>query len=164
MSTGRKFKTNLPGINFGAQRSVITVNDQLQERQDKQKEFYDWDAKELPPLLPEQPVRMFVEEKNRWEPAVVIQKDNTPRSYHVKTSGTVKRRNRWHLKSSTSDEESSMKLPDETSETTVEESVDEPKIVVNESPKSKDNSVNSPQPLRKSTRTRVPVKKFDIEK
>ena len=68
----------------------------LEQRKLEQKRYYDRSAKELPPLHPNDSVRIC--HKGKWEPAVVIDLDETPRSYHVRTQdGSIFRRNRRHL-------------------------------------------------------------------
>ena len=68
----------------------------LEQRKLKQKRYYDHSAKELPLLNPNDSVRICHKEK--WEPAVVIDLDETPRSYHVRTpDGSTFRQNRRHL-------------------------------------------------------------------
>ena len=69
----------------------------LEQRQARQKHWYDRTAKPLSKLRPNDVVR-YPENKS-WEPAVVVGKHTSPCSYHIKTAqGTSLRRNRRHLK------------------------------------------------------------------
>ena len=69
----------------------------LEQRQARQKHWYDRTAKPLSKLRPNDVVR-YPGNKS-WEPAVVVGKHTSPRSYHIKTAqGTSLRRNRSHLK------------------------------------------------------------------
>ena len=49
----------------------------LEQRKLEQKRYYDRSAKELPPLHPNDSVRIY--HKGKWEPAVVIDLDETPK-------------------------------------------------------------------------------------
>ena len=73
------------------------VKKQLQERQDKQTYYYDQHVKSLPPLSSNDVVRY--QNSTTWEPAVIVQKDSTPHSYHLTTTSNKSiRHNRRHLK------------------------------------------------------------------
>jgi hypothetical protein len=62
----------------------------------EQKRYYDRSVKSLPSLHPNDSVRLC--QKGKWKPAVVIDLDEAPRSYHVRTpDGSTFRRNRRHL-------------------------------------------------------------------
>ena len=69
----------------------------LQAKKEKQKEFYDRKAKDLPTIPTGSTVRLH--DGKVWkEKAKVISKSRMPRSYNVETeSGKVLRRNRQHL-------------------------------------------------------------------
>ena len=74
------------------------VQRQLQERQQRQKEYFDNDASREPhtPFTVGQHVRMQV--GDTWQPATVIAKHESPRSYIVESPiGQRYRRNRKHL-------------------------------------------------------------------
>ena len=74
-----------------------SVKAALEDRQARQKYYYDRSAKSLPELKPNDVVR-FPGNKS-WEPAVVVSKHPSPRSYDIKTAqGTYLRRNRRHLR------------------------------------------------------------------
>ncbi len=68
----------------------------LEQRKLEQKKYYDRTAKSLPSLHPNDSVRVF--QKGKWEPAVIVDVEETPRSYKVRTTdGGTYRRNRRHL-------------------------------------------------------------------
>ena len=93
----------------------------LEQRKSEQKRYYDRSAKELPPLHPNDSVRIC--HKGKWEPAVVIDLDETPRSYHVRTQdGSIFRRNRRHLLQVTKSEDNEQTATAETTMTNVERS------------------------------------------
>ena len=89
--------------------------------QKKQKRYYDRSEKELPPLHPNDSVRIC--HKGNWEPAVAIDLDETPRSYHVRTQdGSTFRRNRRHLLQVTKSEDNEQTATAETTMINVEKS------------------------------------------
>ena len=93
----RQYQSNLPSV---ASHADGDINKKLEQRQDKQKHYYDKHAKELPPLVKDEPVRMWREETSQWEPATVKHAANA-RSYHIETTdGQQYRRNRRHLRQS----------------------------------------------------------------
>ena len=68
---------------------------QREKQQQKQKLYYNQSAKPLPELHDGECVRMKKSPEAKWEPAIVLAKHQTPRSYLVQTpDGTVYRRNR----------------------------------------------------------------------
>ena len=94
MLNGRPYQTNLPSAKFHVEGETT---EKLHERQCLQKKYYDQGARELPPLVKDEPVRILSEGK--WEPARVISHADAPRSYNVQTpDGGVYRRNRRHLR------------------------------------------------------------------
>jgi len=57
------------------------------------------------PLSAEDPIR--IRRDGRWQPATVIDRADTPRSYHVETpDGAIYRRNRRHLQKTNETNES----------------------------------------------------------
>ena len=75
------------------------VIEQLEKKQRIHKKYYDQGSRPLSELKPNDPV--YMQAGNRWIPATVIQKANTPHSYIIKTTeGCTYRRNRQHLKTS----------------------------------------------------------------
>ena len=71
------------------------VHEKLSKKQRKQKYFYDKRSRDLSQLNPGDTIR--VQRENKWEPGVVTDHTNTPRSYHVRTERGEYRRNRKHL-------------------------------------------------------------------
>ena len=68
----------------------------LKQRQQKQKMYYDKSAKDMKPLEPGDSVRY--RHGKTWEPAVVVNKHDSPRSYIISTeNGQSLRRNRKHI-------------------------------------------------------------------
>jgi transposase InsO family protein len=95
---GRKIKGNVPVIPQNNLHNKDNIYERLQERQDKQKQYFDQHAKDLPPLQPGQAVRIQDHVTGKWTPAKVINKCPEPRSYTVKTDGgAILRRNRKHI-------------------------------------------------------------------
>ena len=76
------------------------VKEQLQHRQNQQKEYHDkQNVKDLSPLVPGQHIRYQEHNSGKWVPAKVIEKCPQPRSYVIETpEGSTLRRNRNHLR------------------------------------------------------------------
>jgi hypothetical protein len=95
----RRLRSTLPTTNIQLHPQVIKERNlkwKLVEKKNQQKKQYDKTAKELPNLTSGDKVR--IKRQDLWEPAVVVRKSSTPRSYDVKTQdGAVYRRNRRHL-------------------------------------------------------------------
>lgn len=100
MLMSRVLKAKLPTVETLLKPKVCkNVKDTLQQVQSKQKMFYDRTAVKLPLLVEKESV--WVRKDKLWEPAVVLNKHQAPRSYIVKTeSGSVVRRNRGDLRRS----------------------------------------------------------------
>ena len=60
------------------------MSEQLEKKQRIHKKYYDQGSRPLSELKPNDPVDM--QAGNRWIPATVIQKANTPQSYIIKTT------------------------------------------------------------------------------
>ena len=89
---GRRYKANIPVVSTLHDGHV---NDSLQRRQDNDKRFHDRrHPRDLPPLRPDESVRMRYPRTKRWEPATVTAVDHNPRSYVVQTADRRYRRNR----------------------------------------------------------------------
>ena len=92
---GRRLKTILPTT---APLLKPQVSDEykriLTKQKKKQKQYYDvHSGKELPPLQPDEMIHMKIED--RWIPAKVLYKHDSPRSYVVQSKeGRKYRRNR----------------------------------------------------------------------
>ena len=75
----------------------INAREQLLKCQEKQKFYYDKGAKPLKPLESGDTIRYYKEKT--WEPAVVVNRHDAPRSYNIEAeSGSKLRRNRVHLR------------------------------------------------------------------
>lgn len=79
-----------------APKVAVKARQKLTERQRRQKQYFDRDARDLKPLSDGDSVRYRV--GKTWEPAVVTGRHSTPRSYLITTqNGQPLRRNRRHL-------------------------------------------------------------------
>ena len=97
----RKYRTTMPSINNGVlSGDNDNIRAQLENRQQKSKKHYDKHTTEKEELHDNQPVRVRNQETRLWEPANVIQKAGTPRSYFVQrcAGGVPLRRNRQHIR------------------------------------------------------------------
>ena len=95
----RKVKANLPVKIENPISSKDRVHQQLTHRQEKQKEHYDRGAKDLPPLIPKQPILVQNPQSGLWEKAEVKEKCMEPRSYKVTMeNGHTLRRNRRFIR------------------------------------------------------------------
>ena len=75
---------------------VEHAQEKLKERRDKQKMYYDQNAKSLPQIKERETVR--IRKGKNWEPATVTAKHTAPGSFIVTTpDGNTYRRNRRHL-------------------------------------------------------------------
>ena len=93
----RMLKSKLPTVESVLKPRVVDNPQQkLQQRSDKQKMYYDRNAKPIPSIKEGEAAR--VRKGKTWEPAIVTAQHTAPRSYIVKTpDGTAYRRNRRHL-------------------------------------------------------------------
>ena len=153
----RRYQTNLPAAGT---RSDGETCEKLQDRQQQQKRYHDRHARELPPLLKEQPVRMLRDGK--WEPARVIGHADEPRSYHVQTpggNGAVYRRNRRHLRHT--DDDIAQRSVTSTNPTVelVSAGASQPDVLPSDAPPVLPPSRVDVAP-RRSERTRTEPKKF----
>ena len=75
----------------------------LNQQKANQKFYHDSkSASDLPPLLPGDQVRMALSPgSKRWNPAIVVKRHVSPRSYIVESGGHKYRSNRRHLRRST---------------------------------------------------------------
>ncbi len=95
----RMYKTNIPSLPTARKIAWDSdINTALQKRQDIQKHYHDRSAKELVPLVPDQPVRVLDPQAKQWSPGTIARSTDQPRSYNVTSNGTTYRRNRRHLK------------------------------------------------------------------
>ena len=94
---GRQLKTKLPtSSKLLKPTTQINVRETLKSLQDTQKYFHDKQAKSLPALTKDQSI--LIRNDKIWQPAVVVSRHDTPRSYLVqREDGSVLRRNRRDL-------------------------------------------------------------------
>ena len=94
----RRLRSNLPMMSSLLSPQVNSnIQKQLEKRQQKQRQYYNRGARSLLPLSPGDAVRYKTGSK--WQPAIVVSKHTTPRSYIIRaTNGNILRRNRRHLK------------------------------------------------------------------
>ena len=103
MLNSRVYQSNLPSV---SQSTLFPtkdgeINDKLQARQDLQKFYYDRSSKELPEVYPGDSVRILDPFSHKWEPGVVKDKTQTPKSYVLDMpSGNTLKRNRRHIRPS----------------------------------------------------------------
>ena len=94
----RRLRSLLPITQTLLKPKVISrkrVREKLSKKQRKQKYFYDKRSRDLTQLNPGDTIR--VQRENKWEPCIVTDHANTPRSYHVRTERGEYRRNHKHL-------------------------------------------------------------------
>ncbi len=73
----------------------------LQARQDLQKLYYDKSSRDLPEVCPGDNVRVLNPFNHKWEPGVVKDREQAPKSYIVDMpSGSTLKRNRRHIRPS----------------------------------------------------------------
>lgn len=98
----RTCKTKIPIVsNLLKPQLCMKVSEKLNKRQGEYKKYYNRNAKNLPPLQPNDNVTVYNHVQKLWEPGVIINKHPHPRSYVVKNkSGNLVRRNRVDLKKS----------------------------------------------------------------
>ena len=73
----------------------------MQARQDLQKFYFDKSSKGLPEVYPGDSVRVLDPFSHKWEPGVVKDKAQTPKSYALNMpSGNTLKRNRRHIRQS----------------------------------------------------------------
>ena len=95
----RKLKSDLPVRVRNTDPNSDVIASRLKSRQDIQKAYYDTFARDLPPLITGQHVRIQDHASKRWNPGVVTSKTSEPRSYNVLTpNGNTLRRNRSHIR------------------------------------------------------------------
>ena len=99
---GRIFKSTLPGKIYPS-RNQEDFRNWLKARQDNQSHYYNRHTKELPELHKDQAIHVQDPVRKTWNPAKIISRGETPRSYIVETeTGAQLRRNRIHLRPSSS--------------------------------------------------------------
>jgi hypothetical protein len=96
---GRKLRTRVPTVIHKPKDSSF-IKKRLVEKQKIAAEIYDRTAVTKTDLNEGQNVRVYNKDRKAWEPATVLQKAQTPRSYVIQREmgGIPLRRNRQHLK------------------------------------------------------------------
>ncbi len=151
---GRKMQSNLP-VKIPYSNDPVTR--QLQHRQEVMKKYHDRKSRDLPPLYPDQPIRVQDQKSKKWVPATVSRVRPEPRSYDVRMqNGTTLRRNRRHIRSTAEKFTSSpVEVPDDDVTTS-----SRPAAV----PAAAPTRDAEPPALRRSTRTTKPPKRLIEEK
>ena len=100
---GRKLKGILPHIYNNVPENYLKVRQQLQDKQNYEKAYYDRGAKHLEPLHNQD--KVFIHgEKKPYEKAIVLSPAQRPRSYRlVKENGLIVERNRRDIFKGTED-------------------------------------------------------------
>ena len=95
----RKLKSDLPVRVRNIDPNSDVIASHLKSRQDTQKAYHDTCARDLPPLITGQHVRIQDHTSKRWNPGVVTGKTSEPRSYNVLTpNGNILGHNRSHIR------------------------------------------------------------------
>ena len=81
---GRIFKSTLPGKIYPS-RNQEDFRNWLKARQDNQSYYYNRHTKELPELHKDQAIHVQDPVRKTWNPAKIISRGETPRSYIVET-------------------------------------------------------------------------------
>lgn len=98
MLLGRTIKDGLPRKLWRNPSNENTVTN-LQRRQNNQEHYYNRNTTSLPPLSVGQPVTYQNTSTDKWEPGIITEKTDYPRSYQIKTPhGQQLRRNRHHIR------------------------------------------------------------------
>ena len=97
---GRVYQRNLPAVSKQSFSTNGDINAKLQVRQEKQKAQYDKTTKQpLHMFFPEDRVSIFNPTSSKWEPGIVQDESDGPRSYVVATEkGGIRERNRRYLR------------------------------------------------------------------
>lgn len=114
MLNSRTYQSNLPSLSKPTLFPKIDdeTNAKLQARQDLQKFYYDKSSRDLPEVYPGDNVRVLSPFNHKWEPGVVKDKEQTPKSYilDMPSCKTLKR-NRRHIRNSTLEKEGCHGIP-----------------------------------------------------
>ena len=95
----RKLQANLPVRVDNRIPDRDKIAQRLTERQQSMKHYYDWNAHDLSPLTPRQPVHIQDQATKKWLPGIVSCARPEPPSYEVNTqSGSILCRKRRHLR------------------------------------------------------------------
>ena len=98
----RKLSSNLPAKINNKHGDKDQIYEQLEKRQERQKEYHDKTASDLPPLYKGQPVYIQDQQSKQWNKGTIQEKREEPRSYNVTMpNGKTLRRNRKQLRERT---------------------------------------------------------------
>jgi hypothetical protein len=113
----RKLKTKLPVVEK-VNTKIKKFRDELQNRNKIVKKYYDRNAKPRDDFKNGDTI--VYKRKKQWQPAVIVSKHKSPRSYLVNTGSNILRRNSNHLKKSV--------IKHETSNTEIDNELPETRI------------------------------------
>ena len=114
----RKIRANLPVKLRHDTNDKEAVYQQMLDRQQRQKEYHDRSAVDLPPLYAQQPIFVQHHQTGRWEKGTINSKCDEPRSYNVAMpNGNILRRNRKHLREREPENETGRKSDEQIADT-----------------------------------------------
>ena len=94
----RRYRSNLP-VRIAPPQNYEQIKEQFERNQTTSTEYYNQHTRTLSDLLPGQHVRVQDPVSRLWQPATVVERAHTPRSYLIeKEDGSQLRRNRQHLR------------------------------------------------------------------
>ena len=100
LSMGRRLRSKMPSSTEQLLPQTVNpamVQMKLEQKQVQQKKYYDRSSKPLDNLSDGDDV--YVQRDGKWQPAVIMSKADTPRSFNIMTEdGAQYRRNRVHLR------------------------------------------------------------------
>ena len=100
LSMGRRLRSKMPSSTERLLPETVNpamVQMKLEQKQVQQKKYYDRSSKPLDNLSDGDDV--YVQRDGKWQPAVIISKADTPRSFNIMMEdGAQYRRNRVHLR------------------------------------------------------------------
>ena len=151
MLMSRMLRSKLPNNPKLLQPAIVDPLPELDQRQQKYKYHHDKSAKELSELSPGDVVR--IQRNKRWEPALVVDKHQHPRSYIVDYQGQHLRRNRKHLLKTSEPPPIVFPQYDHDSGVNPSQQVSAPEpLVVQPVPTPPQHTPHGHMPLRRSTR------------
>jgi hypothetical protein len=155
MLNSRTYQSNLPSLSKPTLFPKIDdeTNSKLQARQDLQKLYYDKSSRDLSEVYPGDKVRVLNPFNHKWEPGVVKDKEQTPKSYVLDMpSGSTLKRNRRHIRPSVESPNQGVGDSQSTSISATESSFPSNTSVPTSPPKNEETwNVQTPK-LRRSTR------------
>ena len=98
MLFNRNIRSNLPITTAMLKPIVVQARERMESNQAKQKAYYDRGTRELPELQPGSKAFVRTDEESEWQPGVVVDSHEAPRSYWVDNGQNTVRRNRVHIK------------------------------------------------------------------